>query len=512
MRTSIDSSSDVDLQGAVSALIELLGSRASTTKSQREHHSSGESYHPSALPDVVCFPQSTEEVSAIMRVSALHRVPVIAYGAGTSVEGQINATRGGITIDLREMNKILRVSVEDLDATVEAGVTRLQLGKAVRAEGLTFFIDPGADATLGGMVSTRASGTTAVRYGTMRENVLGMTVVLADGTVIHTGTRARKSAAGYDLTHLFVGSEGTLGIITEVILRLHVLPGAISAAVCAFPSVNAAVQTAIQTIQLGLSVARLEFLDDEQIRAINLFSKTDLPVLPTLFCEFHGRDFRDVSEQASILEGIAEEQGGLGFQWRRTPEEREALWRARHDAYYAAQALRPGAKVWTTDVCVPISRLAECITQTRQDLASASFPATIVGHVGDGNFHVLCVLDADSAAEMQEAAEFSGGLVHRAQQMEGTCTGEHGVGYGKLKYLRAEHGEALSTMRAIKRALDPENRMNPGKMIVSEAELATAEMAANDKVMAHRDQQILRESRVTGDLAAHYVDGQDGSH
>jgi len=512
MRMSIDSSSDVDIQGAISDLSDLLGSRATTAKSQREHHSSGESYHPSALPDVVCFPHNTEEVSGIMRISAKHKVPVIAYGAGTSVEGQINAIRGGITVDLREMNKIMRVSVEDLDATVQAGVTRLQLGKAVRTEGLTFFIDPGADATLGGMVSTRASGTTAVRYGTMRENVLGMTVVLADGSVIRVGTRARKSAAGYDLTHLFVGSEGTLGIITEIIVRLHVLPGAISAAVCAFPSVNAAVQTAIQTIQLGLSVARLEFLDDEQIRAINQFSKTDLPVLPTLFCEFHGRDLRDVSEQASILEGIAEDQGGLGFQWRKTPEERDALWRARHDAYYAAQALRAGAKVWTTDVCVPISRLADCITETRNDLASVSFPATIVGHVGDGNFHVLCVLDAESAAEMQEAAEFSGRLVHRAQQMEGTCTGEHGVGYGKLKYLKAEHGEALDTMRAIKRALDPDNRMNPGKMVVSEDEVAGEELHVSSNGADGDGSVLSKESSPAGDLAAHYVDGPEGSN
>ena len=450
---------------------------------------------------------STEEVSAIMRISARYQVPVIAYGAGTSVEGQINAIHHGITVDMREMNKILRVSVEDLDATVQAGVTRLQLGKSIRREGVTFFIDPGADATLGGMVSTRASGTTAVRYGTMRENVLGLTVVLADGRVIHTGSRARKSAAGYDLTHLFVGAEGTLGIITEIIVRLHILPGAISAAVCAFPSVDAAVQTAIQTIQVGLSIARLEFLDDAQIRAINQFSKTDLPELPTLFCEFHGRDSNDVSEQANILESIAEEHGGLGFQWRKTPEDREILWRARHDAYYAAQALRAGSKVWTTDVCVPISRLAECIADTRTALLSVSFPATILGHVGDGNFHVLCVLDPSDPAQMREAVDFSAGLVHRAQQLAGTCTGEHGVGYGKLKYLEAEHGEALWALRAIKTAFDPDNRLNPGKLIVSAEQLVQEMSRAADAKSPSDDRSP---DELKGDLAAKYQDGPEG--
>jgi D-lactate dehydrogenase (cytochrome) len=453
------------LRDAIAELDALLGPRASVAAVQREQHSSGESYHPAALPDVVCFPRSTEEVSAIVKISARYQLPVIPFGAGTSVEGQVNAIHGGITINLREMNKVLRISVEDLDTTVEAGVTRLQLNKHLQNTGLTFFIDPGADATIGGMTATRASGTTAVRYGTMRENVLSLTLVLADGRIIKTGTRARKSSAGYDLTHLFVGSEGTLGVITEVTLRLHPLPEAVSAAVCAFSSIEGAVQTAIEAIQLGLNVARIEFLDDKQIEAINLYSRTDLPALPTLFFEFHGMNLRDVSDQAAILQPLAEEHGGRGFQWKNSLEDRDVLWKARHDAYFAAMALRPSAKVWTTDVCVPISRLAECITLTKQDLQTVSFPAPIVGHVGDGNFHVLCVLDPENPSDFAEASAFSEKLVKRAQSMGGTCTGEHGIGSGKMKHMRDEHGEALDVMHTIKRALDPDNRMNPGKIV-----------------------------------------------
>ena len=453
------------LRDAIAELDALLGPRASVAAVQREQHSSGESYHAAALPDVVCFPRSTEEVSAIVKISARYQLPVIPFGAGTSVEGQVNAIHGGITINLREMNKVLRISVEDLDTTVEAGVTRLQLNKHLQNTGLTFFIDPGADATIGGMTATRASGTTAVRYGTMRENVLSLTLVLADGRIIKTGTRARKSSAGYDLTHLFVGSEGTLGVITEVTLRLHPLPEAVSAAVCAFSSIEGAVQTAIEAIQLGLNVARIEFLDDKQIEAINLYSRTDLPALPTLFFEFHGMNLRDVSDQAAILQPLAEEHGGRGFQWKNSLEDRDVLWKARHDAYFAAMALRPSAKVWTTDVCVPISRLAECITLTKQDLQTVSFPAPIVGHVGDGNFHVLCVLDPENPSDFAEASAFSEKLVKRAQSMGGTCTGEHGIGSGKMKHMRDEHGEALDVMHTIKRALDPDNRMNPGKIV-----------------------------------------------
>ncbi len=450
---------------AYTTLSDQLGDRVTRAIAEREHHSRGESHHVAAPPDIVCFPRSTEEVSEILKISARFRLPVIPYGAGTSVEGQVNALQGGITISLREMNNILQISAEDMDSRVQAGVTRLQLGRALKDTGVTFFIDPGADATLGGMVATRASGTTAVRYGTMRENVLGLTVVLADGRVIQTGSRARKSAAGYDLTHLFVGSEGTLGVITEVQLRLHILPSAISAAVCAFQSTESAVQTAIRVMQYGIGVARLEFVDDRQMDAINRFSKTDFPVLPHLFFEFHGMNERDVSEQAELVMAIAEENGGLSFNWKKTKDERDALWRARHDAYYASLMLRPNARVWTTDACVPIASLSECINRTKEDLKAVSFPATIVGHVGDGNYHVLCVLDPDSTEELAQAEELSEKIVRRAQSLGGTCTGEHGIGYGKLKHLEAEHGAGLDVLRSIKAALDPENRMNPGKML-----------------------------------------------
>ncbi len=453
------------LEAALADLQPLLGSRVTTSDVQREHHSHGESYHLPAPPDIVCFPRNTAEVSEILKISARHLIPVIPFGAGTSVEGHVNALRGGIAIDLREMNKVLRVSVEDCDATVEAGVTRMQLVKALNNTGLTFFVDPGADATIGGMASTRASGTTAVRYGTMSENVLGLTVVLADGRVIHTGTRARKSSAGYDLTHLFVGSEGTLGVLTEVTLRLHPLPEAVSVAVCSFETVRGAVETVIEGIQLGAGLARVEFLDDKQIEAINRYSIIDLAVLPTLFFEFHGMNDRDVQEQAELLQTLAAEHGGQGFKWKTNLEDMEQLWSARHNAYFASRALRPGAEVMSTDVCVPISRLAECITETKNDLANFSFPATIVGHVGDGNFHVLCVIDAKNKAELDEAARFSERIVERALRMSGTSTGEHGIGYGKMKYLRDEHGDAVEIMRTIKRALDPDNRMNPGKVV-----------------------------------------------
>ncbi len=453
------------LSEVFSELSALLGDRATTSLAQREHHSKGESHHPGALPDIVCFPHTTEEVSAIAKISTAHQVPIIPFGAGTSLEGHVVALHGGITIDLREMNKVLRVSVEDLDATVQAGITRLAVVKALRNTGVTFFIDPGSDPTIGGMASTRASGTAAVLYGTMRENVLGLTVVLADGTVIHTGSRARKSSAGYDLTHLFIGAEGTLGIITEVTLRLHILPGAVAAAICSFPTIQAAVETAMAVIQFGIRVARIEFMDERQVDAINRYSQTELPVLPTLLFEFHGMNERDVADQAEQCQEIAQEHGGLGFVWKKTPEDREALWKARHNAYHAALALRPGAKGLTTDACIPISRLAECIVETAADLATASFPTTIVGHVGDGNFHCLCILDETNPDEIHEAEAISGRIAKRALAMGGTCTGEHGIGYGKMKYMQAEHGAALDVMRAIKQALDPDNRMNPGKMI-----------------------------------------------
>jgi D-lactate dehydrogenase (cytochrome) len=450
---------------ALAELRHLLGARATDAASVREHHSHGESYHTPAPPDVVCFPKTTDEVAAILMVSARLRLPVVPFGAGTSLEGHVNALRGGICIDLREMNRIVRVSVDDLDATVEAGVTRLQLNKALDNTGLAFPVDPGADATIGGMTATRASGTTAVRYGTMRENVLGLTVVLADGSAIRTGTRARKSSAGYDLTRLFVGSEGTLGVITEVTLRLHPLPEAVSAAVCAFRSIQGAVETVIATIQLGIPVARIELLDEAQIDAVNRYSKTSYPVEPTLFFEFHSDSARHVADQAEAVQALAMERGGRGFEWATRTEDRDRLWQARHHAFYAALALRPGARAWTTDVCVPISRLAECVVDTKQDNAGAPFPICLVGHAGDGNFHLIYVLDPAQPAELAEARRLNDRMVRRALAMEGTCTGEHGVGYGKMEFLEAEHGPALDVMRTIKRALDPENRMNPGKMV-----------------------------------------------
>ena len=458
-------SSQRAVDSAIAALKQLLGVRANDTAAVREHHSHGESYHTPAAPDIVCFPRTTDEVSTIVKIAAAHHLPIIPFGAGTSLEGHVNAIHGGVTIDLREMNTIVRISVDDLDVTVEAGVTRLQLNKALNNTGLTFPVDPGADATIGGMTATRASGTTAVRYGTMRENVLGLTVVLADGTVIRTGTRARKSSAGYDLTRLLVGSEGTLGVITEVTLRLHPLPEAVSAAVCSFASIQGAVETVIATIQLGVPVARIELLDEVQLDAVNRYSKTSYPVAPTLFFEFHSDSARHVADQAEAVQALAAERGGQGFQWATHLEDRERLWQARHDALYAALALRPGSRGWTTDVCVPISRLAECVVETKKENAGAPFPICLVGHAGDGNFHLIYVLDPANPAELEEARRLNERMVLRALAMGGTCSGEHGVGLGKMKFLEKEHGPALKVMRTIKRALDPDNRMNPGKML-----------------------------------------------
>jgi D-lactate dehydrogenase (cytochrome) len=453
------------IAAATGELKQLLGSRCSDTEAVREHHSHGESYHPSAAPDVVCFPATTAEVVEIVGISARYQLPVIPFGAGTSLEGHVQALSGGITIDLREMNRVLRIGAEDLDVTVEAGVTRLQLAKALRNTGLMFPVDPGADATIGGMAATRASGTTAVRYGTMRENVLGLKVVLADGRVIPTGTRARKSAAGYDLTRLFVGSEGTLGVITEVTLRLHPLPEAVSAALCSFDTLRGAVDTVIATIQLGVPVARIELLDDVHMDALNRYSKTNYPVASTLLFEFHGDNQRHVTEQAETVEALAAERGGRGFEWATQLEDRERLWQARHNAHYAALALRPGCRSWAGDVCVPISRLADCIIETKQDHENAPFPVCMVSHAGDGNFHLVYLLDPSSTTELEEARRLNARMVARALAMDGTCTGEHGVGSGKMKSLVAEHGEGVAVMRDIKRALDPDDRMNPGKVV-----------------------------------------------
>ncbi len=450
--------------GWLAELRAVVGDRCTTNATELEHHSHGESFHAPGAPDVVVYPTSTEEVSRIVSAAARHRVAIVPFGAGSSLEGHVNALAGGISIDMTRMNRVLRVSADDLDATVEAGVTHRQLNKALSNTGLHFWVDPGADATIGGMAATRASGTTAVRYGTMRETVLGLTVVLADGRVIRTGGRARKSAAGYDLTRLFVGSEGTLGVITEVTVRLHGLPDGISAAVCPFPTMEGAVQTVITTIQLGIPVARIELLDEAQLEAVNRYSKLEYPLQPTLFFEFHGTSERSVQEHAQLVQEIAADHGGTQLTWATTTEDRARLWRARHDAFWAALAMRPGSTAWTTDVCVPISRLAECILETRQDLQASTLFAPLVGHVGDGNFHLIFVLERGNAAEFAEAKAINSRLVHRALAMGGTCTGEHGVGTGKMEYLPEEHGEALDVMKAIKRALDPDNRMNPGKM------------------------------------------------
>jgi len=448
----------------LASLRQLLGDRLSTSASVCEQHGKDESYHTPHAPDAVAFARSTDEVAAIVGRCAEHETPVIAFGTGTSLEGHVAALRGGVCIDLSQMNQVLRVSTDDLDATVEAGVTRKQLNEYLRDTGLFFPIDPGADASLGGMAATRASGTNAVRYGTMRENVLSLTVVLADGRVIRTSRRARKSAAGYDLTRLFVGSEGTLGVITEVTVRLYGIPEAISAAVCAFPTIAAAVDTVILTIQNGVPIARIELLDEAQIDAINKYSKLDHRVAPTLFFEFHGTP-AGVAEQVESVKAIAAEHGGDDFRWATTPEARSKLWQARHDAYYAALALRPGSKGWPTDVCVPISRLAECIAETKRDLAQSSIPSALAGHVGDGNFHLIFMIDPQRPEEIAEASRLNDRMVTRALEMEGTCTGEHGIGYGKMDFLAAEHGEAISVMRSIKLALDPHDIMNPGKIV-----------------------------------------------
>jgi D-lactate dehydrogenase (cytochrome) len=456
----------IDLEAPFELMRARLGDRFTTAAAVREHHGKDETYHPAAPPDAVAFPESTEEVSAIVKACAAYRVPVIAYGTGTSLEGHISALRGGVTIDLSRMSRVLEVNADDLDVLVEAGVTRKQLNTHLRDTGLFFPIDPGADASLGGMTATRASGTNAVRYGTMRENVLGLTVVMADGQVIRTGGRARKSSAGYDLTRLMVGSEGTLGVITEIRLRLHGIPEAISAAVSAFPSVEQAVRTVIATIQSGVPVARIELLDDVQMGACIRHSRLEgYKAAPTLFFEFHGTS-GGVAEQAETVKDIAQDFGGADFQWATTPEARNQLWQARHDAFYAALALRPGAKAIVTDVCVPISRLAECVSSVKREVETAGLLAPIVGHVGDGNFHLTFLVDLDDADEVARAKQASRRMVEQALALGGTCTGEHGVGLGKMAYLAAEHGEpAVNVMRAIKRALDPDDIMNPGKIV-----------------------------------------------
>ena len=456
--------SRVDAGPAIAELSALLDSRLSTAQAVREHHGKDLTYHAGAAPDAVAFPNSTEEVAAIVRICARHKVPIVPYGTGTSLEGHIAALHGGVCIDLGGMNAVLDVNGEDMDCRVQAGVTRKALNDYLRDSGLFFPIDPGADASLGGMAATRASGTNAVRYGTMRENVLGLTVVTADGRVIRTGGRARKSSAGYDLTRLFVGSEGTLGVITELQLRLYGIPEAITAAVCSFDSLDGAVNTVIAVIQSGIPVARIELLDEVQMEAINRYSGLDYPVLPTLFFEFHGTE-AGAREQAERAGELAQEFGGGNFRWAAQQEDRNRLWQARHDAYHACKAMRPGSEAWATDVCVPISRLADCIVETRRDIDESNLIAPIVGHVGDGNFHLVYLVDPEDRGELKRAEAHNERMVMRALAMGGTCTGEHGIGYGKIDFLQAEQGEAVSLMRSVKTALDPDNIMNPGKIL-----------------------------------------------
>ena len=450
---------------ALSQLKMLLDDRLSTNASILEQHGKDEGYIEPVPPDAVVFPESTGEVQEIARICHRHRIPMIPFGVGTSLEGQVIPTRGGISIDCSRMNRILEVNAADLDVRLEPGVTRRQLNDHLRDQGLFFPVDPGADATLGGMASTRASGTNAVRYGTMRNNVLALTVVMADGRLLHTGTRARKSAAGYDLTALFVGAEGTLGIITGLSLRLYGREEAISSAVCAFDSLKGAVDTVIETIQMGIPIARIELLDEVLMGAVNRYSHLGYALKPTLFLEFHGTPM-SVKEQAEAVGEICGEHGGANFQWTTHEEDRRVLWRARHDVAYACKLLRPDSRLWATDVCVPISRLTECIVQTRLDIDESKLIAPIVGHVGDGNFHVTMMLDTSDAEEMARAHAFNDRLVDRALAMGGTSTGEHGIGISKRHKLVAEHGDAVAVMHTIKHALDPMNLMNPGKLFL----------------------------------------------
>src|SRR6187401_2116741 len=453
------------IKRTIAALTTAFGNRVVTSQAVREQHGNTVTWIANQPPDVVVFPQSTGDVQDAVRICTQHKVPVIPYGTGTSLEGHINAPLGGVSIDFRDMNRVLAVHAEDLDCVVEPGVTRKQLNEHLRDQGLFFPIDPGADASLGGMAATRCSGTNAVRYGTMKDNVLALKVVLANGEVIDTARRAKKTSAGYDLTRLMVGSEGTLGVITQLTLKLSGIPEAISGGICPFPSVEACCNTAIHTIQSGIPVARIELLDALQVRAVNLHSKLGLAETPMLFLEFHGTE-ASVAEQSKRFGEIAAEFGGGPFTWTTRPEERTKLWEARHHAALSNFALRPGAAMVPTDVCVPISRLAECLTETQHDIVESRILAPIVGHVGDGNFHLTLLVDMDDADEVKRAKALSERLVERALPMDGTCTGEHGVGQGKMKYLVAEHGAAaLAVMASIKRALDPQNIMNPGKIV-----------------------------------------------
>jgi D-lactate dehydrogenase (cytochrome) len=454
---------ETGIETVLGVLKQQFGDRLQTGASVREQHGHTTTWLENQPPDGVVFARSTDEVSNIVKVCATHKVPIIAFGTGTSLEGHVNAAAGGISIDVSQMDAVLEVHPEDLDCVVQPGVTRKQLNEYLRDQGLFFPIDPGADASLGGMAATRASGTNAVRYGTMKDCVLSLKAVLPDGRVIRTGQRAKKSSAGYDLTRLFIGSEGTLGIITELTIRLHGIPEAMSSATCSFPSVEAACNAVIATIQMGVPVARIELLDAQQVKACNAYSKLDLPETPLLLLEFHG-SAAGVAEQAETFGEIAGDVGGTGFAWTTSPEERTKLWQARHDAYWAALAFRPGAEVVATDVCVPISRLADCVAAAQAKMEELGLIAPIVGHVGDGNFHTSLLVMKDDPDEMARGRAYISWLNETAIGMEGTCTGEHGIGQGKRQYLEAELGEATDVMRAIKVAIDPDNIMNPGKI------------------------------------------------
>ncbi|MFZ2103064.1 MAG: FAD-linked oxidase C-terminal domain-containing protein [Oricola sp.] len=455
---------DAGIDAAIGTLTERFGDRLQTGRTTREQHGHTTTWLENQPPDAVIAPRTAEEVSEIVRVCAAHRAPVIAFGAGTSLEGHVNAPAGGICVDFGLMDRIITVNAEDLDCVVEPGVTRSRLNAHLRDMGLFFPIDPGADASLGGMASTRASGTNAVRYGTMKDNVLSVKAVMADGRIIRTAARARKSSAGYDMTRLLVGAEGTLGIITELTLRLHGIPQAISAVSCSFPDIRAACETVIATIQYGIPVARIELLDARTVEAVNAYSRLSLPITPLLLLEFHGSD-TGVAEQAATFGEIAAEHGGNGFDWTANAEERSRLWQARHDAYWAALQLRPGAKGISTDICVPVSRLAECVVAAQEKALELGFVAAIVGHVGDGNFHVLILVDTGNSEEVARAEDYVGWLNDVAISLDGTCTGEHGIGQGKMRYLVRELGPATTYMAAVKWALDPLNIMNPGKII-----------------------------------------------
>ncbi len=449
---------------AVQRLNNQFADRCVTTDAMREQYAQNEAHHAPVRPDAVIFPESTDEVRQIVDVCRETGCPITPYGAGTSLEGHIVPVRGGISLDMSRMNQILEVHQEDMDAVVQPGVTRRQLNEDLRATGLFFPVDPGADASIGGMAATRASGTNAVRYGTMRECVMACEVVLADGRVIRTGSRSRKSSAGYDLCKLFVGSEGTLGIMTELTVKLFGQPEAVSSAVCGFESIEGAVNAVIETIQMGMPVARIELLDGLQLRAVNAYSKLDIPERPTLFLEFHGSE-TGVAEQAARFGEIASEHGGLGFDWATLEEDRNRLWRARHDAYYGVKAMWPGKRGYITDSCVPISKLAEAILETKAEIDESGLIAPMVGHVGDGNFHLAIMIDPSDPVELKAAEQLSHSIAERSIRMGGTVTGEHGVGLGKIKYMESEHGAAFGVMAEIKRTFDPHNILNPGKMV-----------------------------------------------